>query len=192
MGAVIDDGGAGGGDFIFGSRDAEKVDFSFEEFEGFWEDVGGGGGTEGGLIGIHEGLGGEEVGIDEAGEEEALVESGGEAGVMLFEEGGEWWELLIGDFGWGGDVWDIGAEGFVEAFFEAGVGFMAGVEESGVMAGDGVCDEVTERGGGDGVFGSGGGVVDFLDDFVVVEIGGFIEIGLEFLRKFPEVVPEAG
>jgi len=35
-------------------------------------------------------------------------------------------------------------------------------------------------------------VVDFFEDFVAMDVGGFEEVILESFGVFPEVVPEAG
>ena len=87
---------------------------------------------------------------------------------------------------------DFLSKGLGQALFEAGAGFVTSVEKPGVVSGNGGGDEVAKGRDCDRVFGSGCGMIDFFQDFVTVGIGGGLKVGLEFVREFPEVVPEAG
>ena len=146
----------------------------------------------GSLLWIHECLSGEEIGVDEAGEEDALKEGRRVVRVGGFQESRELRNREVGDFRWGEDLRKVGSEFLFEALFETRVGFVAGVKEAGVMSCDGGGNEVAERRGGDCVFGPGSGVIHFASDFIGVWIGCVFQVILKFVGKFSEVVPEAG
>lgn len=76
--AVIDDRFALDVDDVVTSRGAERIDVGADEIGNLLECVVGDRVSGRGLVGIHEGLGGEEVGINEAGEDETAEEAEGE------------------------------------------------------------------------------------------------------------------
>ena len=69
---------------------------------------------------------------------------------------------------------------------------MSSVEQSGMVTGKCGGNEVPERRLGDGVFGTGGSVIDFFENFVGVRVARFAKVVLECGGELSEVMPEPG